>query len=347
VIADRSAVEAGRAKSSRTIVPISSARPLELSILIVTWNSRRWIERCLASIPAACRGISYEVIVCDNASADTTLQELQKHRNDRDDTTIRFEVIQSARNEGFAGGMNRAFREARGRYVFLLNPDCELSEGSVSVLHEFLERNALAAAAAPLLADEGGVSQREFQFRRFPTLLTLASEVFAAGRFFPRNGVTARYHYRDLDLTAAQEVEQPAAAALLIRREVFEAVGPLDEQFAPAWFEDVDYCRRMAQQHHRLYVVPAASARHFGGASLEHLSFEAFTDAWYTNMGRYARKWFSPVRAEALRWLIVIAMAMRCGAALIGVAHPEVGRRRVLRTYASVMLKALGRWNVR
>ncbi|HEX7191081.1 MAG TPA: glycosyltransferase, partial [Thermoanaerobaculia bacterium] len=251
-------------------------------------------------------------------------------------------LIESDHNDGFGMAINRAVERSRGRYLFLLNPDCELEPRALKLVHDFLESHPKAAAAAPLLADDNGGSQREFQLRRLPTLSSLAAEIFAVGRFFPR--ATARHRYRDLDLTHPQRVEQPAGAALMIRREVFEEIGPLDEQFSPAWFEDVDYCARLAAAGKEVWVVPAAAARHVGGASLEHLSFAKFQELWYRNMWRYAQKWLSAGQAEALRWTIIAGMSLRVFAALAGAAHRDVGPLRAARAYASVLRKAFHRW---
>lgn len=315
--------------------PVAATRALDLSVLIVTWNSERWIERCLQSIPAACDGLAYEVLVYDNASQDTTLARINGDAR----------VIRAQRNDGFAIGTNATYRESRGRYVFLLNPDCELAPRALTLLFEFLETHPEIAAAAPLLEDESGDSQREFQFRRLPTLRTLAAEVLLFDKVFPRNSATAHYRYRDLDLTAPGRIEQPAAAALLIRRETFDEVGPLDEQFSPAWFEDVDYCQRLARAKKDVYVVPGARARHFGGASLEHMSFAVFTEIWYRNMWRYARKWLGSGQAETLRWIIVGGMLMRCAAGVIGLRPHGIGRRDALHAYANVLRKAVDRWS--
>ena len=145
-----------------------ATRPLDLSIAIVTWNSERWIDRCLQSIAAACGGLSYEVIVYDNASSDETLAAIAE-------TVADLEVIKGAANDGFAAGVNRVATRANGRYFFLLNPDCELGPRALETLVEFLDATPVVAAAAPLLSDEAGDSQREFQLRRLPTLATLVS----------------------------------------------------------------------------------------------------------------------------------------------------------------------------
>jgi len=328
-------IEMAYAPPLREVVPGPEAAAIDLSIVVVTWNSARWIERCLRSIPPACQGLAYEIVVYDNGSFDDTLDRVGRD----------VQVIRSSNNDGFAAATNRAFKQSRGKYLFMLNPDCELAPLALTRLHEFMESEPNAAAAAPLLEDEGGESQREFQLRRLPTFRGLLSEIFAFGKLLPKNRATAHYRYRDLELTSPQRVEQPAGAALLLRRETFDEVGPLDEQFMPAWFEDVDYCRRMANAGKAMYVVPSAVARHYGGASLEHLSFDRFNELWYRNMWLYARKWFSAAEAETLRWAIMAGSALRCVAALIGIAHPEVGRWRACRAYIHVIGTAFRRWN--
>ena len=319
----------------RTVPPSAEAREVDLSIAIVTWNSERWIERCLRAIPAACEGIAYEVILHDNASADRTLQRVGSDS---------VQILQADRNLGFAAGMNRAIAATRGRYVFLLNPDCELAPHALTLLFEFLESNPEVSAAAPLLSDESGLSQREFQLRRLPMLRTFVHEVLLLDKMFPTNGATAHYRYRDLDLDHPSRIEQPAAAALLMRRKAFDEVGPLDEQFEPAWFEDVDYCRRLAAAGKQVYAVPAAWARHFGGASLEHISFGDFTNVWYRNMMRYAVKWWPASQVETLRWVIILGMLLRIPAALLGFGHRDVSRWEATRAYLRVLEKAFKRW---
>lgn len=320
----------------------AAPRALDVSILIVTWNSERWIERCLRAIPAACEGLHYEVVVHDNASGDATLAKIDGLESDDD---AHPHVIRSTANDGFAAGTNEAFSRSRGRFVFLLNPDCELEPRALTTLLEFLDSHPSVAAAAPLLIDDQGDLQREFQLRRLPTLRTLIAEVLLAHKIFPKNPTTARYRYRDLDLTHPRRIEQPAAAALLLRREAVEEIGPFDEQFAPAWFEDVDYCRRLAAKGKEAWVVPAARAQHHGGSSLEHLQFGRFVDVWYRNMWLYARKWLRPAQAEALRWVIIAGMLLRCGAGLAGLNPEGVGRREACRAYAGVLRKAFDRWD--
>ena len=323
----------------------SDGRPrpagLDVSIIVVTWNSERWIERCLSAIPPAGAGVTYDVTIYDNASSDATSSRVQPLL----EREARLKLVRAGQNDGFARATNRAVEMTAGRYVLLLNPDCELEPGALTWLVRFLDANPDVAAAAPLLADSDGGSQREFQLRRFPTLGALACELLLVDKMFPSNPVTARYRYRDLDLKEPQSIEQPAAAALLLRRSVLQEVGPFDERFAPAWFEDVDFCRRLAATGHSAWVVPAAHAQHFGGSSLEFMPFALFTEVWYRNMWLYASKWFSRGQAETLRWLIVTGMLLRLVAATLGVSTAVATRREAIRAYARVLRRALDRWD--
>jgi GT2 family glycosyltransferase len=335
-MADLTERPAGSALLAHDAEPVRpAAAPVDVSILIVTWNSARWVERCLRSIPAACEGLSYEIIVHDNHSQDATVQLLTGA-----------EVIRSERNAGFAAGINAASRRARGHYLFLLNPDCELSAGALTRLLQFLEAHGGAAAAAPLLESDNGDSQRDFQLRRLPTLSSFAWEVLMLNKIFPRNPATDRYRYRDLDLGEPRRIEQPAGAALLLRRSAAEDVGPLDEQFAPAWFEDVDYCRRLAAKGHEIWVVPSSQVRHYGGASLEHMPLSDFARIWYRNMWLYTRKWLGAPKAEVLRWMIIAGMGLRILAGFFGrLPRGTRSRREAFRAWSGVAKEAWARWS--
>lgn len=311
---------------------------VDVSVVVVAWNSAPWIGRCIASVAAGCGTRAHEVIVWDNASADATAAVAREALGN-----ARGEVVASAANEGFAGGVNRAVARARGRLVLLLNPDCELEPGSVATLVARLDARPDAAGAAPLLVGADGAPQRDFQLRRFPTLRTFVSELLMLERIFGRDAEIDRYRCRDLDLSVDQEVEQPAAAALLLRREIFAEIGPLDERFAPAWFEDVDYCRRIAAAGRALLLVPEARALHHGGSSLDAMAPGEFVTIWYRNLWRYAERWLTPDEQELLRIALVAGAALR-GAAVAAGLGPGGGRAKLLAAYAGVVRSAWSRW---
>lgn len=309
-----------------------------VSVLIVTWNSGEWVSRCLESLPEAFAGVPYEVLVHDNSSSDETPARVNAARDRR--TTVHL----SGENNGFAGGINRALAVARGTYVLSLNPDCEPAPGSLRTLVDYLDSHPEAGGAVPLLLDDSGEPQREFQLRRLPTLASLAAEILLADRILPNNSVTSRYRYRDLDITMPQTIEQPAAAALMLRRSVVDEVGPFDESFAPAWFEDVDYAMRLAKAGRTVSLVPRAVAKHRGGASLEHVAFGDFLRIWYRNLFLYASKWLPASQVEALRWTIIAGMLMRSGATFMGLSKLPSEREASPRMYLKVAGDAFRRW---
>jgi GT2 family glycosyltransferase len=310
----------------------------DVSIIVVSWNSARWIERCLRAIPAAAGARSFETIVWDNASLDSSASIAAAAGGAATD------VVASQTNRGFAGAINDALRRARGTYVFLLNPDCEPQPGSIETLAAFLDANG-ADGAAPLLVGEEGEPQSEFQLRRFPTMRSILADVLLVEKVRPSNLASRHYRYEGIDVTKPQPVEQPAAAALMLRRATIDRIGPFDERFAPAWFEDVDYCRRIHDAGGRLWLVPAARAVHAGGSSLDILGFAAFLELWYRNLYRYTGKWMGTKDAERVRMAIVGGMVLRIGAAAAGVGLGAVPKREAIAAYRRVLAQAWRRWD--
>jgi len=310
-----------------------------VSVLVVTWNSERWIGACLDALPKACEGISWQLVVVDNASGDSSAALAERHAG------ADGRVFRSETNRGFAGGMNDAIERASGRWLLLLNPDCVLDPGAVPRLVDACESDPDAAGAAPCLRGPDGSSQSSFQFRRLPTPGAFFAELFFLDRLAPWNPATARYRYRDRDFSKAGEVEQPAFAAVLMRSQIARREGPLDESFYPAWFDDVDYCRRIRGSGYRFLAVPDATGVHAGGASLETLHRGDFAVVWYRNMYRYATKWFTARGAGIVRWSIIGGMMIRIAVTAIGLGRFARPRREILRGWIEVLKGAWKRWD--
>ncbi len=253
--------------------------PAGVSVLIVSWQSRAWLERCLASLDPA----RHDIVVCDNASDDGSASFVAE----------RFPAVtllRQTRNLGFAGGVNAARRAATGAYLLLLNPDAAATPGAVERLAATLDATPGVGAVAGRLVDEDGRDQTGFNVRRLPTLTALAVDLLLVDHVWPSNPATARYYARDVNPDASAEVEQPAAACLMVRAELFDRLGGLDERFSPAWWEDVDFCRRLLATGARIRYEPAAVFRHGGGASVARLGRHEFARLYYRNLRRYVRK---------------------------------------------------------
>ncbi len=249
-----------------------------IGVVIVTWNSKETIGPCLE---AAMRE-GAEVVVVDNGSSDGTAAEVRRY------PTVR--LVANTENRGFAAAVNQGIGVLETDLVLLLNPDTVLLT-PVAALAEACQDPRVAAAAGRLV-DGQGIPQRGFSVRRFPTPLTLMLEALGANRVWPSNPVNRRYRCLDLDLSRRSEVEQPAGAFLMIRRDVWRQLGGMDERFHPLWFEDVDYLLRARRLGYRVCYIPEAAARHVGGQSVRRLPAGCRERYWYGSLLTYAAKHF-------------------------------------------------------
>jgi len=253
------------------------AAPVEISVVVPSWNTRGHLEACLTALRRA-RKPSTEVIVVDNASTDGSAElvaeEFPEHT-----------LIRNERNEGFARGSNQGIRAARGRYVLLLNSDAEVHEDALPALHGFLEAHPDYAAAAPRLVHPDGRVQRAVQ--AFPNLWTPLFFSTPFERWFPDSRELRRYFMRDWDPQRSCDVDQPPAACLLLRREVLDEIGLFDERLW-LFYNDVDLSRRLAAAGWKTRYVAEASAVHHVGASTS--KFAAFVPEWQRNRLAYFRK---------------------------------------------------------
>ena len=206
----------------------------QVSLLIVSWNSRSRLQRCLGSLPRT----NVEIIVTDNASGDGSADMVAAEYPE-------ITLIRETENRGFAAAINLAVQRATSPLVLLPNADVEIFPDAIDSLSSFLDTNPAYGAAGGRLVDADGQFQRGFSVRRFPTMASFAVDLLLLDTVWPNNPVSRRYHAADLDDRVTQPVDQPAAACLMVRRAALEQLGGLDERFYPAWFEDVDLCRRL------------------------------------------------------------------------------------------------------
>ena len=300
-------------------------RSHKTTAVVVTYNSAGHVTSCLEAALRYCA----RVIVVDNASRDGTREEVRQ--------LPAVQLIANAGNRGFAAAANLGFTLAGTEYVLLLNPDCIL-QGPVGAL-ESACADLDAAVACGLLADPDGRPQAGFSVRRLPLASTLAFEVLGLNRALPANPVNKRYRCLDLDLSQRRLVEQPAGAFLLVRRDVWRALGGFDEEFYPLWFEDVDFARRLAARRARIVLEPSVRALHSGGHSLASLSPAKRQKYWYDNLLRYAAKHFSSIQFRIV-----------CGAVAVGAAALMVtgivtfGRNTPVAAFGKVAAKAMVRF---
>jgi GT2 family glycosyltransferase len=247
----------------------------EAGIVVVTHESGSEIGACLD----AALKTGAEILVVDNASRDDTCREVVRR-------AVR--LIANPDNRGFAAAANQGIRALRTPFVLLLNADARLETG----LEPLIEccREPGVAGACGKLVDAAGRPQAGFAVRSLPSPAALICEVLLLNRLWPRNPVNWHYRCLGFDFSASSDVEQPAGAFLLLRRDVWMELGGFDEQFCPLWFEDVDFCWRIREKGYRVRYTPEAVAKHTGGHSVAKISLENRPLYWYRGLLRFGAK---------------------------------------------------------
>ena len=268
----------------------------DIGIVIVTYNSGAEIDSCLnAAIPTGA-----EIVVVDNCSGDNTCNQVSRRG---------VRLISNPCNRGFAAAVNQGMRALRAPFVLLLNPDAVIQDG-IEALREACEQPQTAAAGGILL-DGSGAMQRGFRVRQFPTPAALCFEALLINRLWPRNPVN--WHYRCLGLAcdSPAEVEQPAGAFLMIRRDAWEKLSGFDENFFPIWFEEVDFLKRAHDEGYRTWLVPRAVAKHTGGHSIRKISLEFQQLYWYRSLLKYSAKHFPPGAEKVVCLAVILGSLVR------------------------------------
>lgn len=239
---------------------------MDLSVVIVNWNTRELLRACLSSLRAALGAspLQSEVIVVDNASSDGSARIVAEEFPE-----VRLEA--NAENSNYAAGNNQGLRLASGEFILLLNPDTVVPAGAPEALVEYLRQHPQAGLVAPALVHPDGRLQDSV--RGFPTPRALAGELLRLRRLFP-GSEWASYFPRDLPSDRPVAVDQPMTSALLLRKSALEEVGPFDEQF-PLFFNDVDLCYRLKQAGWEIVYDPRVRIVHHVGASTRQIPVRA------------------------------------------------------------------------
>lgn len=293
-----------------------------VSVVIVTYNSRRSIEACLNALAASSYPV-HETIVVDNASSDLT----------PDLVRLRFPGATLVRNEsnlGFAAGTNVGIRKSSGDYVLLLNPDAILSRTCLPVLVGHLERERdVGLAGCRLLNDDGTL---QFSIGRFPTPANQLGRLLLLGRLFPGSSALRELDFREDRYETTHDVEWLFGAVLMARREAFERVGILDEAYF-LFSEEQDWCWRMLHAGWRVSYLASAEAVHLGRGGVGNPDiFVHLLDSRDTFM----RKHYGRLAAGATRTLVALGLAARyAGTQVIALVRDSEGSATRARAYAS------------
>jgi len=277
----------------------------DLSVCIVNWNTRRYLEQALASVLDSGSAIGLQVVVVDNGSEDGSAEMVRE----------RFPgvtLLESGENLGFARGYNRAAREAAGRHLMMLNPDTVVRPGALERLVAFLDSHPRTGAAGPRLLNPDGSLQ--LSCRRFPRPLAAVFRNTVLGRLVPGNRFTRDYLMTDWDHEMVREVDWVSGAAVCIRREAWREVGGFDEGYY-MYAEDMDWCLRAGEAGWDIHYVPEAVIVHRIGASSDQRP-AAMVREFHRSMARFYRKHYARHWPWGLRWLPVVGIRVRAALVL-------------------------------
>ncbi|MFA5936185.1 MAG: glycosyltransferase [Patescibacteria group bacterium] len=273
----------------------NNKRMKDLRIVIVSWNVEKLLDRCLRSLPEACRGLTWDVVVVDNASADGSVNRARKIAQE---TGMSLTIIANEDNRGFAKACNQGMEGRNARYVLLLNPDTECPRESLAKLVREADRHPKAGIFGPKLSYPDGRFQESV--RRFPNVWNQLLILLKLHHVFSWLPSLKKYFARDLDPKNEADVDQVMGACFLIRGDVVEKIGGLDERYF-IWFEEVDYCRMVREAGWTVRYLPSVTIVHHGGQSFAQVFSTKKQGMFNDSLKKYFAKWHPGWRSLLIR----------------------------------------------
>ncbi len=275
---------------------------MDLSIIIVNWNTRELLSKCLRLVYDTVTGLEFEVFVVDNASQDGSVAMVKE-------LFPQVLLIENEENVGFARANNQAIKQSSGRYILLLNTDTFVREDAVERMVAFMDAHPEAGAAGCRLYYPDGKLQ--LSCNSFPTLFTEFCLAASLDRLFPRSPLFGRYKMSYWDFDEVREVDVVLGAFMIIRRQAIEQVGLLDETFF-MYSEEVDWCYRIKKNGWKIYYVPYAEATHIWGGSSGQVRAEMLVEMYKSRIA-FFQKYYGWISALALKLLLVGTCLSRLG----------------------------------
>lgn len=234
---------------------------IDLSIVIVSYNTKDVLKECLESIHKTAKNLSFEVIVVDNASKDGTAEAITNFQL----PISNFKFIQNKENLGFSKANNVGIKETSGRYVLFLNPDVVVYEKTLEGMVKFMDKEKqVGAATCKVMLPSGKID--DASHRGFPTPWNAFAHFSGLAKLFGKTKMFGGYNLEYLDLSKAHEIDALAGAFMIVRREAGEEVKWWDEDYF-FYGEDIDFCYMLKQKGWKIYYVPEFSVLHYKGVS--------------------------------------------------------------------------------
>lgn len=288
---------------------------MQLSVIIVNYNVKHFLEQCLASVMKAVGGFDAEIIIVDNNSTDGSITYLSPKF-----PAVRFVV--NKENTGFAKACNQGLAISSGKYILFLNPDTIVPEDCFQKCMQFLEADPQAGALGTRMIDGSGIFLKESK-RAFPSPLTSLYKLSGLARLFPRSKTFARYYLGHLPEHKTGEADVLAGAFMLIKKEVLDKTGGFDETFF-MYGEDVDLSYRIQKTGYKNYYYPESTIIHFKGESTRKGSMN-YVRMFYTAMSQFVKKHYGGSRAGLFTLLVYAGIWFRAALTAAGSFIKRIG----------------------
>jgi len=279
----------------------------KLSVVIVNYNVKHFIEQCLFSVLKASENIACEIFVVDNNSVDGSVTIIK-------DKFPQVNLIVNKANTGFSVANNQAIRLAKGEYVLLLNPDTVVQEDTFTKVITFMNTHADAGGLGVKMLDGQGNFAPESK-RGLPTPFVAFYKMVGLSRFFPNSSKFGKYHLSYLPQDQINEVDVLSGAFMLMRKSVLDKIGLLDETFF-MYGEDIDLSYRIQKAGYKNYYFPETQIIHYKGESTKRSSLN-YVIIFYKAMAIFSRKHFSGSNAFWFNALIHFAIFLKAGIAIL------------------------------
>ncbi len=292
-------------------------------MVIVNWNTRGYLERCLSALSDHRGQFSLEVWVVDNASTDDSVAYLQQHHP-------YVKLIHNSENVGFSRANNQAIRQSLSEFVLLLNSDAFLLDGALDRLMSVLRQHPKTGVVGAQLLYEDRRLQRSCY--SFPDLATELWQTLWLDRVFPKSTIFGKYLMTYWEMNDLREVDWLMGACVMIRKQALNEVGLFDESFF-MYSEETDLCYRMHEGDWEILYVPEAQCIHIWGGSSRQLKKETLVRLYQSRV-KFFRKHYGAVPASLLKLLLRINSLLRSvGGALAYIFSRENSLLEKTRSY--------------
>jgi len=280
---------------------------VKLSIVIVNYNVKYFLEQCLFSVKTALKGTASEIFVVDNSSVDGSCQMIKEKFGE-------VKLIENDENKGFSHANNQAILKAKGEYILILNPDTVVEEGTFTKCIEFMDKHPEAGGLGVKMIDGKGTFLPESK-RALPTPGVAFFKIFGFSKLFPRSKLFSKYHLGYLDPEKIHEIEVLPGAFMFLRKKALDTVGLFDEDFF-LYGEDIDLSYRLLLNGFKNYYFPQTTIIHYKGESTKKGSLN-YVVQFYKAMIIFSNKHFSRRNQKIFGSIINLAIYFRAALSMV------------------------------